>query len=236
MCRKCEDLKIISNKEIAKDTYELILECDVNNFKQGQFVNLKIEKFFLRRPFSISFVNSNSIVIIYKVYGEGTKHLATIKSGVINTLYYLGRGFELKDDAYLFGASVGVAPLIGVAKQIKNPNIYVAYGEKEYDYTHHYLDEYNAFYDTEVNLIKYLKEANLEVSNFYCCGSKAFMKEIHQLFPTGGQYLYEAHMGCGYGACMSCSVGISEFETVRTCLDGPKFSSEELDYEFSNEV
>lgn len=236
MCRKCEDLEIISNKQVAKDTYELVLKCDTSNFIQGQFVNLKVEKFFLRRPFSISYINDDSIVIIYKVYGEGTKHLATIKSGYINTLHFLGRGFELKDNAHIFGASVGVAPLIGVAKSTKDAKVYVAYTEEEYDYTGEYIKDYQAFYDTENNLIEYLKTANLDVKNFYCCGSKPFMKEIHKLFPTGGQYLYEAHMGCGYGACMSCSIGISEFETVRTCLDGPKFSSEELSYEFDNEV
>lgn len=236
MCRKCEFLEIMSNKKVAKDTYELELKCETSNFVQGQFVNLKVEKFFLRRPFSISFIKENSIVIIYKVYGEGTKHLKTIKSGYINTLYFLGSGFELKDDAYIFGASVGVAPLIGVAKNINDAKVFVAYADKEYDFTNHYLKNYSAFYDTEKNLIKYLKEANLDVKNFYCCGSKPFMREIHKLFPTGGQYLYEAHMGCGYGACMSCSIGISEFDTVRTCLDGPKFSSEELDYEFNNEV
>lgn len=237
MLNQCKDLEIISNKKIAKDTFELVLSCDTTNFEQGQFVNLKVEGFYLRRPFSVAKIEKDLIYIIYKIYGDGTNKLSKLTKGFINCLYFLGNGFEIKEDAYFFGASVGIAPLVGLSEQINNKKMYFAFANKEYDYTDIYFEDHNVFYDSELNLIEYLKQNPIsDVKNFYCCGSKPFMKEIHNLYPTGGQFLYEAHMGCGYGACMSCSIGITEFDTLRTCLDGPKFSSEELDYEFANEV
>ena len=49
-----QKLKIISNEEIAKDTFKMVLACDTGAIaRAGQFINISIEDKFLRRPISI---------------------------------------------------------------------------------------------------------------------------------------------------------------------------------------
>lgn len=38
----------------------------------------------------------------------------------------------------------------------------------------------------------------------------------------------EAHMACGIGACLGCTVENSEGEFVRVCKDGPVFDAERI--------
>ena len=65
-----------SNKKVAKDVYELKLSGDTSEIKaSGQFVNLKIDGLFLRRPLSVCDYDKDSLTLIYKVVGEGTKKL-----------------------------------------------------------------------------------------------------------------------------------------------------------------
>ena len=69
-----EDARIISNVEIAKDVYKMELETQISKLAlPGQFIEISVPGFFLRRPISINEIKENSIVIIYKVLGEGTK-------------------------------------------------------------------------------------------------------------------------------------------------------------------
>lgn len=68
-----QKLKIISNEEIAKDTFKMVLACDTGAIaRAGQFINISIEDKFLRRPISICDWDDSTITIIYKVVGEGT--------------------------------------------------------------------------------------------------------------------------------------------------------------------
>ena len=47
-------MKITDNQEIAEKTYFMSLEGDTSAItKPGQFVNIKLDGFFLRRPISV---------------------------------------------------------------------------------------------------------------------------------------------------------------------------------------
>src|SRR5690625_2506820 len=85
-------MEIISNKSVAKNTYEMVL---VNDFISetaipGQFLHIAIPNFTLRRPLSIATVNcaKNSVTIVYKVVGAGTERLSTYRAG--QTLQVMG--------------------------------------------------------------------------------------------------------------------------------------------------
>ena len=48
------EYKIIENKKIAKDVFKMILEGDTSSITNpGQFINIELEGFYLRRPISI---------------------------------------------------------------------------------------------------------------------------------------------------------------------------------------
>ena len=43
--------EIVSNRQIAKNTYEMVISGDISDITaSGQFVNLKLDGFYLRRP------------------------------------------------------------------------------------------------------------------------------------------------------------------------------------------
>ncbi len=100
-----------SNKQIANLVYEMILEGDISYItKPGQFINIEIEKFYLRRPISICCYDENTITIIYKVVGEGTEVLSNLKEGtILDILTGLGNGFDTrrsKERPLLIGGGV----------------------------------------------------------------------------------------------------------------------------------
>ena len=63
--------QIVSNKCIADITYEMVLSGDCSDItKPGQFVNIKLDGFFLRRPISVCDCQGDKLTIIYKVVGQ----------------------------------------------------------------------------------------------------------------------------------------------------------------------
>ena len=85
-----------------------------------QFVNIKIDGLFLRRPISVYDVGNDTLTIVYKVVGEGTEKLKEMKKGEeLDILTCLGNGYDLNFDenhALLIGGGVGVPPLYYLAK------------------------------------------------------------------------------------------------------------------------
>ena len=119
---------IIKRKEeVAKDTIMLELESTYlkKNFKSGQFVNVKCENVFLRRPISICDEAENGIKIIFGIKGKGTSELSKIKEGEnLLVIGPLGNGFSLtdKEGAVLIGGGLGVFPMLNLARKLKDSN------------------------------------------------------------------------------------------------------------------
>ena len=64
----------------------------------------------------------------------------------------------------------------------------------------------------------------------FVCGPTPMLKAVHGLPQlTGGQFSFEARMGCGFGACMGCSCE-TLVGTKRICVDGPVMRSEEVKF------
>src|SRR5690625_668985 len=130
---KKETMKVISSKKIALDTIEMKLE---NNYisthaKAGQFLHISVPHFTLRRPISIASVDEKkqTVTIIFKIVGNGTKSLAQLTNGsIVNVLGPSGSSFPIDQSissALLVGGGVGIPPLYFLATQLKAVGIHV---------------------------------------------------------------------------------------------------------------
>ena len=73
-------LQISSNYQVGKDVYLMRLEGDLSSIKNpGEFVEVKLDKYYLRRPISVCDYSSTHLVLLYKVLGRGTKDMSTFK-------------------------------------------------------------------------------------------------------------------------------------------------------------
>ena len=71
-----------SNICLAKGVYEMVLGGNGKSVTaSGQFINIKLDGFYLRRPISVCDWCDDTITIIYKVVGKGTEYMATLEEG-----------------------------------------------------------------------------------------------------------------------------------------------------------
>ena len=114
--------KIISNKPLTKCIYEMCLEGNTAAIQNaGQFVNIALDGFYLRRPISVCDFSENFLKIIYKIVGKGTELMAKMQSGEqLEMLTGLGNGFSVNNcqKPLLVGGGVGVPPMYRLAKDL----------------------------------------------------------------------------------------------------------------------
>ena len=134
---KRDKYKIKSNKQIAKNVYEMVLEGDTTYIvRPGQFINIELDGCYLRRPISVCDYDEQTITIIYKVVGNGTEKMATFEEGqILDILTGLGNGFEVKrsgEKPLLIGGGVGTPPMYNLCKKLveqgKNPIVVLGFG------------------------------------------------------------------------------------------------------------
>ena len=233
--------EILSNENIAKDIYKMVLKGDTSAITApGQFINIKIDGFFLRRPISVCDYNSENVTIIYKVVGNGTEVMANMKIGEkLDILSGLGNGFDTSKSGktpVLIGGGVGVPPMYNLCKALINEgkNVKVILGFNSADDVF-YENEFKALgadvyvatadgsYGTKGFVTDVLKD--IDYSYFYTCGPSPMFKAIENIAKTSGQYSFEERMGCGFGACMGCSCK-TKYKNIRICKDGPVLERE----------
>ena len=237
---------VISNREIAKNTYECVLEGDISDITaSGQFVNIKLDGFYLRRPISVCDAEEGKLTLIYKVVGAGTEKMAEAKSGdEWLTLTGLGNGYDLTksgDKPLLIGGGAGVPPMYMLCKKLiaegKAPTVILGFNTAEEVF---YKEEFEklgakviiATADGSVGVRGFVTDAmmGLDYTYFYTCGPEPMLKAVYSKSKTSGQFSFEERMGCGFGACMGCSC-----KTVtgykRICKDGPVLEKEEILWE-----
>ena len=114
--------KIITNKQIAKNTYEMVLMGDCTDIKCGQFVNIKLDGFYLRRPISVCCVEGDMLTLIYKVVGKGTEAMAKMeKDTELLVLTGLGNGYDTSlsgEKPLLIGGGAGVPPMYQLCREL----------------------------------------------------------------------------------------------------------------------
>ena len=234
--------EIITNKKIAKNTYEMILSGDTSHITAaGQFVNIKLEGFFLRRPISVCNLEGDRLTLIYKVVGEGTEAMAEMGAGVkLDILCGLGNGYDLStsgDAPLLIGGGAGVPPMFLLARRLiaegKKPRAILGFGSSDEVF---YKDEFEKIgvpvtvttVDGSVGIKGFVTNAmEAGYSYFYTCGPEPMLKAVYDKSETSGQFSFEERMGCGFGACMGCSCK-TKYGNKRICREGPVLVKEEI--------
>lgn len=237
--------RLKTNKALTKDVFRMELYGDTSEIKKsGQFVNIKLDGFFLRRPISVCEVDGDKLVIIYKVVGKGTKQMSQMGKGEeLDVLSGLGNGYDESkagDHPLLIGGGVGVPPMYQLAKNLiksgKKITVILGFNTQNEIF---YEDEFKNFgcevrvttadgsYGTKGFVTDALPE---NYSYFYTCGPGPMLKAVYNKTNTSGQFSFESRMGCGFGACMGCSCKtIAGYK--RICKDGPVLEKEEILWE-----
>ena len=230
-------MKVISNKHLNGVIYEMILEGDCKGMVQGQFVEVSVEGFYLRRPISICDVTDDTVTLVYKVVGDGTKVMSKVTEGVkLDVITHLGNGFPLDAKRpLLVGGGIGSAPLYNLAKEFNKlgirPMIVLGFRNKDEIF---YEDKFKEVGDLIIttddgsvgyhgNAVNYLKENIVDFDKYYSCGPMIMMHFL-KLYSEEGYMSLEARMGCGFGVCMGCSIQTKE-GFKRVCKEGPVFSA-----------
>ena len=115
--------EIVSNTPLTDSVYKMILAGDTSAITApGQFVNIKLDGFFLRRPISVCDCDADTLTIIYKAVGKGTTAMSQMQAGQkLDILTGLGNGYDLSlsgDTPVLLGGGVGVPPMYKLAKDL----------------------------------------------------------------------------------------------------------------------
>ena len=234
--------EIIDNRRIAKNTYEMLLRGDTSDVTApGQFVNIKIDGFFLRRPISVCDLEGDILTLIYKVVGEGTEAMANMKIGEkLDILTGLGNGYDLSlsgDRPLLIGGGAGVPPMFLLARRLiaegKKPSAILGFGSSDEVF---YREEFEKLgipvavttVDGSEGIKGFVTDAMEEgYTYFYTCGPEPMLKAIYDRSVTSGQLSFEERMGCGFGACMGCSCK-TKYGNKRICREGPVLVKEEI--------
>ena len=235
-------LEIVENKKVSHDVFLMRLKGDLSSIKNsGEFVEIKLEGYYLRRPISVSEFSSNELTILYKVLGHGTLDMTTFEVGKkLDVLVGLGNGFNLKKakKPLLVAGGIGIAPLIGLAKRfnelgIKPTLVYGAAKEADLvlidelkNYTDLYLTTDDGSKGFKGNPVLFLKENKIDYDYYYACGPQVMLKYL-ALHDQNGCVSLEARMGCGFGACMGCSIQTTN-GPKRVCKEGPVFEASEV--------
>ena len=236
-------MKITDNKKIAEKTYFMSLEGDTSAItKPGQFINIKLDGFFLRRPISVCDCENGKLSIIYKVVGNGTKEMSELPVGAeLDILSGLGNGYDTSksgDCPVLIGGGVGVPPMYLLCKKLvsegKKATVILGFNSEKEVFG---VDEFKATgaevyvttADGSVGTKGFVTDVlkNLDYTYFYTCGPMPMFKAIESIAKTSGQYSFEERMGCGFGACMGCTCK-TKYGNKRICKDGPVFEREEI--------
>ena len=191
----------------------------------GQFVQVQVPGFYLRRPISVSEVlDDNHLVLVYKTVGEGTAVLSQLKENESISLFGpLGTGFPVKDrDVVLIGGGVGVPPLVETAKQYilngNNVTAVLGFNTKEDAILVERLKETGA----KGTVMDAIDKNGIDVPFVLACGPLPMLKAVASTYSDGYVSL-EARMACGMGACMGCVVQDENGQAKRVCKDGPVF-------------
>ena len=233
---------IEENKALTESVYKMTLSGDTSDIKApGQFVNIKLDGLYLRRPISVCDCEDGTLTLIYKVVGKGTEQMAEMKEGSIDILTGLGNGYDTEksgDMPLLIGGGVGVPPLYMLAKKLisegKKVTVILGFNSaNEIFYENEFkeigADVFVTTVDGSKGIKGFVTDAMKEVtySHIYTCGPEPMLKAIYSASKTGGSFSFEERMGCGFGACMGCSC-----KTVtgykRICKDGPVLEKEEI--------
>jgi len=240
-----EIVTIQSQQQLAEGIYEMVLQLPGGDqIRPGQFINIKLEGQYLRRPISICDWTEETITIIYKTVGRGTEQMSRMQAGeTLDILYPLGNGFDLNgtfSKPLMIGGGVGAPPMYGLCKRLvgmgRKPIVLLGFGST----TDVFYEEQFRSLGAEVIITTedgsrgvkgFVTDGmdELDYDSIFACGPERMLQAVDEKAPAGlpGQMSFERRMGCGFGACMGCSCR-TKYGSKRICVEGPVLERSEI--------
>jgi len=237
--------EIIENRPLTDSIMLMRLKGDTSDITgPGQFVNVKLDGLFLRRPISVCDCEGDVLTLIYKVVGKGTEQMQKMEKGELDILTGLGNGYNTGvcgERVLLLGGGVGVPPLYMLAKKLiaegKKVSVILGFNTKsevfyEAEFAALGADVRVTTADGSYGIKGFVTDAldGMEYSYFYTCGPEPMLRAVYNKTNTSGQFSFEERMGCGFGACMGCSCK-TLYGNKRICKEGPVLVKEEIIWE-----
>ena len=239
---------IKEQRQLTSTVYFMRLQGDTTGIsKTGQFVQIQLPGFYLRRPISINdWVSgeNGTLDLIYKVVGHGTEAMKLLPDGTeLDLLIGLGNGYNIdgeENKPLLIGGGVGVPPLYALCKALiaqgKKPAVVLGFNTASEVF---WKDEFEAL---GVPVTVTTADGSMGVKGFvtnamdgdfdyvYTCGPEPMFKAVYKVLDEkgiSGQFSFEERMACGFGVCMGCSCK-TKYGNKRICKDGPVLVKEEI--------
>ena len=235
--------RLLENTQLTETVWRMKLEGDTSAITApGQFVQLSLPGFYLRRPISICDWDDKTITLVYKVVGDGTAAMAAMHIGMeLDVLNGLGNGFDTSrcgDKPLLIGGGVGLPPMIGLCKQLlaegKQPTVLAGFNTESEVFLRDAVEDMGAAFvlatmDGSAGVKGLVTDAmkDLDVTDIGACGPLPMRKAIMNASDKPAQLSFEERMGCGFGACMGCTVKVKG-GYKRICKDGPILDRDEV--------
>ncbi len=235
-------MTLTENRPLAEGIRRLTLSGEgLEEQRPGQFLNIRLNGLFLRRPISVCDWEPGQVTVIYRVVGRGTEQLAAMRPGeTLDVLTGLGNGYDLAPagaSPLLIGGGVGVPPLYLLARRLREQGreVTAVLGFRtakevfaEEDFRTLGCRVTVTTEDGSEGVRGFVTGALPEnYSYFYTCGPEPMLRAVFCATKTSGQFSFEERMGCGFGACMGCTC-----RTVtggkRICREGPVLRKEEI--------
>ena len=241
---------IEENRKLTPTTWLMRMSGDTSGVRApGQFINIKLNGHFLRRPISICDARRDGLTIIYKVLGHGTEEMTCLTPGAeLDVLTGLGNGYDISaagERPLLIGGGVGIPPLYLLARCLAEADVTVILGFNSGEEMY-FVNEFEklgarvivATADGSSGVRGFVTDAFRELINseetfthFYTCGPEPMLKavydKVYEKAGISGQMSFEERMGCGFGACMGCSTKTKN-GYKRICKEGPVLKAEEV--------
>jgi len=259
-----ETVPVVAREEIAPGTLVVGLRSPhlARESKPGQFLMLKIPggNLLWGRAYSIYHTDGETVYILFKVIGRGTKLLAEEPVGAkVQVIGPLGNTFTppgADEISFLVGGGVGLPPLYFYAKMNRDraERIRVFIGARDKDNVLLEKEFKQLGCQVEVSTddgsvgVKGLVSNILENSirnNFkmkarlciYSCGPNPMLKAVGKIGIEQGirtELSLEEAMACGLGVCLGCVVKTKcdgGQAYTRLCCDGPVLEADKIVWE-----
>ena len=237
--------EITENAALTDKVMRMRLAGDTSAMERpGQFADIRLESLFLRRPLSVCDWDDESFTILYERVGQGTERMAALSAGErLDVLTGLGNGYDISlagEHPLLVGGGTGLSPLYGLAKALLKDGVrpVVILGfhtAAEVFYTGEFksmgIEPVITTEDGSCGVRGFVTSAmDFPYTFFYACGTEAMLRAVCEKSRCPGQISLGKRMGCGFGACMGCTV-LTKNGAKRICKDGPVLNSEEVLWE-----
>ncbi len=237
--------KVIYNEPVSGGIYKLTM-AGSEPAEPGQFYMVRGWKEYpiLARPISVHDCEKESLSFLYEEVGRGTKILSQLKiDDTVDVLGPLGHGFKIENyrRVAIVSGAVGIAPFLYLVKELHRQGIevdlYAGFLEKSYlmDTFKPYVRDIFISTDRGTegfhgNVVELFKETGRceEYDQVFTCGPNPLIYSLLEVVdPEIAHVSLEAHMACGFGACLGCNIHTNSGEK-RVCVHGPVFSGGDI--------